>query len=126
MENLPNHRSPAVLVIEDEPLIAMGLKLVLENMGCVVPAVVDNRADAVAAAERQDFDLILADVRLKGGDDGIAAVDDILHRRAVPVLFVTGNVGELDRRGIDRSIVLPKPFLPAALERAVRRVLTVT
>ena len=114
---------PRILVIEDEPLIAMGLKLVLENMGCEVPAVVDNERDAVAVASEQDFDLILADIRLKGGGDGVSAVQRILNRREVPVLFVTGNVGELEGRGMSHAAVLPKPFLPAALERTVRKIL---
>jgi two-component system, response regulator PdtaR len=114
---------PRILIIEDEPLIAMGLKLVLENMGCVVPAVVDNETDAVKTAEHQDFDLILADVRLKGGGDGVSAVRKILSRRHVPVLFVTGNVGELEARGMNGAAILPKPFLPAALERTVRKIL---
>ncbi len=123
MASPPGTQAPRILVIEDEPLIAMGLKLVLENMGCTVPAVVDNEADAVTVAQGQDFDLILADVRLKGGGDGVTAVRRILECRQIPVLFVTGNAGELDRRGIRGSAVLPKPFMPAALERTVRKIL---
>ena len=115
--------APRILIIEDEPLIAMGLKLVLENMGCIVPAVVDNESDAVNVARGQEFDLILADVRLKGGGDGVTAVQRILEGRQIPVLFVTGNAGELDRRGIRNTAVLPKPFMPAALERTVRKIL---
>lgn len=115
---------PRVMVIEDEPLIAMGLRMVLENMGCHVSAVVDNGADAVATARDLDLDLILADVRLKGGDDGIDAVQEILRDREVPVLFVTGNAGEVARRGLGHMAVLSKPFMPAALERTVRKILS--
>lgn len=117
-------RAPRILVIEDEPLIAMGLKMVLEALGCEVPELVDNGDDAVAAAQRGQFDLILADVRLKGGDDGIAAVERILAHREVSVLFVTGNAGEVKRRGMGHVDVLSKPFMPAALERTVRKILT--
>jgi CheY-like chemotaxis protein len=115
--------APRVMVIEDEPLIAMGLRMVLETMGLEVGAVVDNAADAVASAERTSFDLILADVRLKGADDGISAVQRILSHSDVPVLFVTGNAGEVQRRGMGHVKVLSKPFMPAALERAVRAIL---
>lgn len=132
--NRPQRRSPTVdksagkqvpriLVMEDEPLIALGLKLVLENMGCAVPAIVDNAKDAVSAAESDDFDLVLADVRLKGGDDGVVAVERIRMRHAVPVLYVTGNAAELERRGLGQEHILRKPFLPTALERAVRGLL---
>jgi CheY-like chemotaxis protein len=120
---VPAGHPPRILVIEDEPLIAMGLKLVLETMGCEVPAVVDNGEDAVAAAEAVDFDLVLADIRLRGDEDGIDAVRRIQMRRRIPVLFVTGNVDELGRRGMTDAEVLAKPFMPAALERTVRRLL---
>ncbi len=114
---------PRVMVIEDEPLIAMGLKMVLENMGCDVPAVVDTEDDAVDSAERLDLDLILADVRLRDGNDGISAVQRILRRHQVPVVFVTGNAGEVRSRGMGHIRILPKPFMPAALERTVRAIL---
>lgn len=117
-------RAPRILVIEDEPLIAMGLKMVLEALGCEVPDLVDNGNDAVAAAAKSDFDLVLADVRLKGGDDGIAAVERILAHRKVAVLFVTGNAGEVERRGMGHVDVLSKPFMPSALERTVRKILS--
>lgn len=115
--------APRILVIEDEPLIAMGLKLVLETMGCEVGAVVDNSAQAIALEPGLCPDLVLADVRLKGGDNGVTAVRAILERRAVPVLFVTGNAGELDELGMGHMPVLNKPFLPAALERRVKAML---
>lgn len=117
-------RAPRILVIEDEPLIAMGLKMVLEALGCEVPELVDNGNDAVRAARNSEFDLVLADVRLKGGDDGIAAVERILADRKVAVLFVTGNAGEVERRGMGHVEVLSKPFMPAALERTVRKILS--
>lgn len=114
---------PRVMVIEDEPLIAMGLRMVLEAMGCDVRAVVDNSTDAVATAEGQELDLILADVRLKSGDDGISAVERILTNHSIAVLFVTGNTGELESRGMGHMDVLSKPFMPAALERKVKKIL---
>lgn len=114
---------PRIMVLEDEPLIAMGLRMVLEAMGCDVRAVVDNAAEAVAAAETEDLDLILADVRLKAGDDGISAIERILVNHSIAVLFVTGNASELQRRGLGHMDVLSKPFMPAALERKVKKIL---
>ncbi|MBX9635315.1 MAG: response regulator [Magnetospirillum sp.] len=114
---------PRVMVIEDEPLIAIGLRMVLEAMGCDVRAVVDNSDDAVSTAAGQKLDLILADVRLKGGDDGITAVERILARQSIAILFVTGNADELERRGWGHMDVLSKPFMPAALERKVKKIL---
>jgi CheY-like chemotaxis protein len=120
---IPSAGARRVLVIEDEPMIALGLRLVLEGMGLEVPEIVDNGAQAVASADRIAFDLVLADVRLKGGDDGIAAVQEILRRHDMPVLFVTGNAAEVVERGMSHIPVLNKPFLPSALERTVRAML---
>lgn len=114
---------PCILVIEDEPLVAMGLKLVLEAIGCDVPEVVDSESGAVAAATRHDYDLVLADVRLRDGGDGVRAVQEIQRRRDVPAVFVTGNAGDLSGRGLGDVAVLNKPFMPAALERTVRRLI---
>ncbi|CAA7613585.1 response regulator [Magnetospirillum sp. UT-4] len=112
-----------IMVIEDEPLIAMGIQMMLEGLGHEVPAVVDCAADAVAAAARERFDLVLADVRLKGDEDGIHAVERILALQPVAVLFLTGNPDELRLRGFDHMPVLAKPFVPASLERALKRLL---
>lgn len=121
---MPDGRPPRIMIIEDEPLIAMGLKMVLENMGCEVACTVDNAMDAVAAAEQEGIDLILADVRLRGAKDGIWAVQTILSRRTIRVLFVTGNAGEVSARGMGHMDVLSKPFMPASLERSVRAILS--
>jgi CheY-like chemotaxis protein len=108
-----------VLIIEDEPLIALGLRMVLEGMGLVVQAVAATATAAIDSARRLDIDLVLADVRLKHGDDGITAVKEILRFQDVPVLFVTGNGMEVAERGLGHLPVLNKPFQPAALERQV-------
>lgn len=118
--------TPRILVIEDEPLIAMGLKLLLEGMGYLVHAIVDNEDDAVIEARTIPLDLILADIRLKAGGDGISAIERILRERQIPVLFITGNAADLRTRGMGHMDVLSKPFMPAMLERAVRRILSQT
>lgn len=120
----PDGHPPRIMIIEDEPLIAMGLKMVLENMGCEVAATVDNAHDAVATAEADSFDLVLADVRLRGSEDGIWAIQNILSRRKVRVLFVTGNASEVSARGMGHIDILSKPFMPAALERSIRAILS--
>lgn len=120
----PHNAAPRILVIEDEPLIAMGIKLMLESLGYIIHAIVDNERDAVVEARSDKLDLILADVRLKAGGDGISAIKQILSERDIPVLFITGNPADLEERGMGHMNVLPKPFMPAMLERAVRRLIS--
>jgi CheY-like chemotaxis protein len=68
--------------------------------------------------------LILADVRLSDGDSGITTVQEIVRRRPVPVIFITGYVQDLIReQQLRPTLVIGKPFAPRTLEAAVRRVL---
>ena len=67
-----------VLVIEDDALIAMMLAEVLGDMGHEVCATAGTPAEAIAAARRENPDLVLSDVKLRNGS-GIDAVEEILR-----------------------------------------------
>jgi RNA polymerase sigma factor (sigma-70 family) len=82
--------SVPILIIEDEPLIAMDLAQTVEEMGYTVSATANREARAIAAAEKSPPALILADIQLLEGDSGINAVQHILNKFDVPVIFVTG------------------------------------
>jgi len=79
-----------ILVVEDEPLVAFDNEHLLGASGYEVVATVDNLAEALEVLEREELDLILSDVTLRGDGDGI----DLARAAAakdVPLLFVTGN-----------------------------------
>jgi PAS domain S-box-containing protein len=80
-----------ILIVEDEALLAEELRQRLTRLGYTVVGVVDSSAAAVAAAERVAPDLVLMDIRLKGGDDGANAADAIRRRTDVPVVFLTAH-----------------------------------
>lgn len=79
----------SVLIIEDEPIIAMDLESIVENLGHKVVDVTDTRDTAVAAAKEHRPGLVLADIHLADGSSGIDAVRDILGSFDVPVIFIT-------------------------------------
>lgn len=112
-----------VLIIEDEPLIVLDLKSILKDLGHEVCAVAETAEEAIEAAARHRPDLILADIRLPGEQDGIEAVKAIQAARPVPVLFVTGNWRELRARGLPDAMAIGKPFLPSVIREAIRTVL---
>jgi CheY-like chemotaxis protein len=114
---------PRIMIVEDEPLIALDLSSILQEMGCTICAVAETAEEAVEAARRERPDLILADIRLQGEEDGISAIQRILDDRRVPVLFVSGNWPELRKRGMGDALVIGKPFLPAILKQAIRTAL---
>lgn len=108
-------------IIEDEYLIARSLQDMLEGLGFTKFSFARSEDAAVFGADRPDFDLITADVRLLPGD-GVNAVEKICRERNIPVLFITAYREELEERKPD-AVVLQKPVKPDELADAVRRLL---
>ncbi|AOX16973.1 PhyR family response regulator anti-anti-sigma factor [Kozakia baliensis] len=106
----------SVLIIEDEPIIAMDIQDVVEQCGHRIAGVAHTEADAVRLAEETKPGLILADINLGGGGDGMQAVGRIMKRHQAPVIFVTAYperllTGETE----EPSFVITKPFEPMTL-----------
>jgi CheY-like chemotaxis protein len=112
-----------ILLMEDDPLIGQLVAELLEGAGYEVCATAPTEAEAIAVAHEHRPDLIIADARL-GTGSGIAAVEEILHYRFVPHLFITGDVARVKARKPE-AMVLEKPFREADLMRAVRQVLDI-
>ena len=101
-------KSPRILVVEDEPFIAMLLGDMLEELGFSVAATFPHIVEAQNYLATADVDIALLDVNL--GDEKIDPVADILAERHCPFIFTTGY----GRRGIPQNYadrpVLQKPF----------------
>ena len=124
-----SERAPRVLIVEDDALIAWDMSLSLQAAGFEVREIGVTGAAALAQAAAVDPDLIVMDVNLRAGMDGIAAAHALracgVHAR---IIFVTG-FGDADTAArigaFNPDGFLLKPVLPAALAAAVRRVLRV-
>lgn len=104
-----------VLIIEDEPVIALEIEALLSDMGFSSFDVADSPEDALACAQATRPDLITADYRITGGT-GVAAVEMISRALGeARVIYVTGNAGQFDPGAY---AVVDKPILPGALARA--------
>jgi CheY-like chemotaxis protein len=77
-----------VLIVEDEYLVASLIEEVLESAGCIVCGPVSRLAEAVRAADRTACDVAVLDVNLAG--ERVYPVAEILARRNVPFVFITG------------------------------------
>ena len=77
-----------VLLVEDEYLVASLIEEILETAGCIVTGPIPRLAEAVDAADRERCDAAVLDVNLAG--ERIYPVADILSRRNIPFVFVTG------------------------------------
>lgn len=80
-----------ILIVEDEALIAAELADRLRRRGFEIVGPVDTADVAVETALREQPDLVLMDVRLKGARDGIDAARELHARSTIPVMFLTAN-----------------------------------
>jgi DNA-directed RNA polymerase specialized sigma24 family protein len=78
-----------VLIIEDEPLIALDIEGLVQDIGHDVVGVAATHKEALTLAREKRPELILADIQLADGSSGIDAVNEILMELNVPVIFIT-------------------------------------
>ena len=114
-----------VLIIEDEPIIAMDLEELVQSCGHRVVGVAATEAEAIALAKRTRPGLILADINLGLGGDGSSAVSAILAVHFAPVIFVTAYPERLlTGDAIEPAFVITKPFEPLTLAIATYQAVT--
>lgn len=115
-----------VLIVEDEFLIAEGLRLQLEDMGLTVCAVAATAEDAIAEARAHRPYLVLMDMRLRGLKDGVDAALAINEAVGSKMIFVTGSrePATMERIQMDHpSAVLFKPVSDRQLQATITGVL---
>ena len=111
--------SARILVIEDEALVAMELRFVLEDLGHQVIGTVADARSARRLVQESDVDLALVDIHLSDGPTGIALGRELAQELGVTVLFMTANPGMV-RNGVAGAIgVLSKPTDERAVQTAV-------
>jgi len=102
-----------ILVVEDESIMAMLIKLKLENWGYNIVGWVDTGEDAISKAKETKPDLILMDIVIKGSMDGIEAAQQIRESLNIPIIYLTAysDDGVLKRaRETEPYGYLVKPF----------------
>ena len=113
-----------VLIIEDEPLIAMDLERMLRDLGHRVTSIARTHKDALKAAALQKPGLVLADIRLADGSSGLDAVNDILGTFTVPVVFITAYPEKLmTGERPEPTFLITKPFREDAVKAIISQVL---
>jgi len=113
-----------VLIIEDEPLIAMQLEQLVESLGHRICGTATTRGQARQVVAERQPGLVLADIQLADGSSGLDAVDDILAISDVPVIFITAFPERLltgDRP--EPAYLITKPFREEAVKAAISQAL---
>ncbi|MGZ7135883.1 MAG: methanogen output domain 1-containing protein [Methanobacterium sp.] len=115
-----------ILVVEDERIIASGIKRDLENMGYSVASIASSGLEAIEKAGLENPDLVLMDIVLKGDMDGIEAAHEIINRYNLPIIYLTAYA---DKEILERAMVtepygyLIKPFNESELEANIQMAL---
>lgn len=115
-----------ILVVEDEALVAMATSQLLEDAGYEVVGMAADTAQALRLAEEQRPELVLMDIRLRGGDDGVDTALEIRRRVGSRILYVSahGDAATLARAAkTDPAGFVGKPHTTRELLNAVERAL---
>jgi DNA-directed RNA polymerase specialized sigma24 family protein len=113
-----------VLIIEDEPMIAMELETLVLGLGHKVTGIARTRSEAVLLAGSWRPGLILADIRLADESSGLDAVNDLLKSFEVPVIFITAYPERyLTGERPEPTFLITKPFEPSMVSAVISQAL---
>lgn len=113
-----------VMIIEDEPLIAMDIEEMVESLGHRVVGTARTHAEATALFKRTHPKMVLADIQLADGSSGIDAVNEILSTTPVPVIFITAFPERLlTGERPEPAFLVTKPFNPDMVKALISQAL---
>jgi CheY-like chemotaxis protein/DNA-directed RNA polymerase specialized sigma24 family protein len=116
-----------ILIIEDEPVIALDIESIVCQDGHSVVGIATTHAEAVALARREAPGLVLADIQLADDSSGLDAVREILEHYAVPVIFITAFPERLlTGERPEPTFLITKPFDPDTLRVSISQALATT
>jgi CheY-like chemotaxis protein/DNA-directed RNA polymerase specialized sigma24 family protein len=115
----------SILVIEDEPVIALDIVGLVRDMGHSVIGIASSQIEAVRLAQKSQPGLVLADIDLGPGGSGLTAVKEILDSMRVPVIFVTAYPERLlTGERPEPTYLVTKPFEPDTLKVTISQALS--
>ena len=107
-----------ILIVEDEPLIAMMLEDFLEALGRELVGTADSVGDALALVEQGGIDAAILDINLRAGEQSWP-VADALAAAGIPFILSTGAGGDSIPEAWRGRPTLSKPFTMDAVEKAL-------
>jgi CheY-like chemotaxis protein len=107
---------PTLLLVEDERIIAFDLARRLTTLGYTVLATARSGREAIQQAVDLRPDLVLMDVGLPGGMDGLEAAAHIQAQAAIPIIYLTGSPEGV----IPAGFTLQKPVMTQTLQQTIQ------
>jgi len=114
-----------IIVVEDEPFIALDIETAIEALHHRVVGVADSKSSAIALARNTRCDAALIDIRLRDGFTGMDIAAIFREEFGIPFAFVTGNAEQVDPDRFHAVDVVPKPFNESQLAAVLTRFETV-
>ncbi|MBV8766961.1 MAG: response regulator [Hyphomicrobiales bacterium] len=113
-----------VLIIEDEPMIAIDIETIVQSLGHRVQGIARTHDESVALFRAGSPGLVLADIQLADGSSGLEAVNELLRLREVPVIFITSFPERLlTGERPEPTFLLTKPYQPETVRATISQAL---
>jgi CheY-like chemotaxis protein len=113
-----------VLIIEDEALVAMDLESLVQDLGHQVIGVARTHNEAIDISKNGKPGIILADIQLADGSSGLEAVNELLEKFEVPVIFITAYLERfLTGERPEPAFLVSKPYQPSMLSAIISQAL---
>jgi DNA-directed RNA polymerase specialized sigma24 family protein len=113
-----------IMIIEDEPLIALDIEQMVQDLGHRVTGIARTHKEAVALFQSSSPKMVLADIQLADGSSGIDAVNEILKTSSVPVIFITAFPERLlTGERPEPTFLVTKPFNPDMVKALISQAL---
>jgi len=113
-----------ILIIEDEPLIAMDIEEMVESLGHRVVGIARTHSEATELFRKTRPRMVLADIQLADGSSGIDAVNEMLASTQIPVIFITAFPERLlTGERPEPTFLVTKPFVPEMVKALISQAL---
>lgn len=117
-----NGQKLRVLIVEDEPLIAADLELLIGEMGHEVIGPADSLDEALSVIEAQEVDVAFVDLNLRDGFTGLQIASALVGRPGAEVYFLTGNADLIPPDRCGARGVIAKPYTEGDIATALTAV----
>jgi CheY-like chemotaxis protein len=124
-----NTRNPKILIVEDENIIALDIRSMLEDLGYMVSAIASSGEESIQKASKMKPDLVLMDIKIKGRIDGVSAGKEIYKQFRIPIVYLTAYSDQATINRINGgkngnpSTVINKPFDEGELQTVINNTL---
>lgn len=122
-------QNPKILIVEDENIIALDIRAMLEDLGYMVSDIVSSGEESIQKASKMKPDLVLMDIKLKGSLDGVSAGEEIFRQFQIPIVYLTAYSDQATINRINNgkngnsSTVINKPFDEEELQTVINTTL---